>query len=69
MVECSNCGWLPQAWFEVSNGSISNPSKLKKLANTDFLEDFMGSLIKKRRKKMSKHKYRKRLKANRHKKK
>lgn len=29
----------------------------------------MGSLIKKRRKKMSKHKYRKRLKANRHKKK
>lgn len=30
---------------------------------------FMGSLIKKRRKKMSKHKYRKRLKANRHKRK
>ncbi|HEY5683783.1 MAG TPA: AURKAIP1/COX24 domain-containing protein [Acidimicrobiia bacterium] len=29
----------------------------------------MGSLIKKRKKKMSKHKYRKRLKANRHKKK
>ena len=29
----------------------------------------MGSLIKKRRKKMSKHKYRKRVKANRHKKK
>ncbi|MFQ5522148.1 MAG: aurora kinase A-interacting protein [Acidimicrobiia bacterium] len=29
----------------------------------------MGSLIKKRRKKMSKHKYRKRRKANRHKKK
>lgn len=29
----------------------------------------MGNLIKKRRKKMSKHKYRKRLKANRHKKK
>jgi hypothetical protein len=28
----------------------------------------MGSLIKKRRKKMSKHKYRKRLRANRHKK-
>jgi hypothetical protein len=28
----------------------------------------MGSVIKKRRKKMSKHKYRKRLKANRHKK-
>lgn len=28
----------------------------------------MGSLIKKRRKKMSKHKYRKRIKANRHKK-
>ncbi len=28
----------------------------------------MGSLIKKRRKKMSKHKYRKRVKANRHKK-
>ncbi|MCH7668494.1 MAG: AURKAIP1/COX24 domain-containing protein [Acidobacteria bacterium] len=27
----------------------------------------MSSLIKKRRKKMSKHKYRKRLKANRHK--
>ncbi len=27
----------------------------------------MGNLIKKRRKKMSKHKYRKRLKANRHK--
>ena len=27
----------------------------------------MGSLIKKRRKKMSKHKYRKRVKANRHK--
>ncbi|MGH8949351.1 MAG: 30S ribosomal protein bS22 [Acidimicrobiia bacterium] len=26
----------------------------------------MGSLVKKRRKKMSKHKYRKRLKANRH---
>ena len=69
VVEYSNCEWLHQAWFEVSNGSISNPSKLKKLANTDFLEDFMGSLIKKRRKKMSKHKYRKRLKANRHKKK
>ena len=30
---------------------------------------WMGSLIKKRRKKMSKHKYRKRIKANRHKKK
>lgn len=29
----------------------------------------MGSVIKKRRKKMSKHKYRKRLKANRHKRK
>lgn len=29
----------------------------------------MGSLVKKRRKKMSKHKYRKRLKANRHKRK
>ncbi|MCH7846092.1 MAG: AURKAIP1/COX24 domain-containing protein [Acidobacteria bacterium] len=29
----------------------------------------MGSVIKKRRKKMSKHKYRKRIKANRHKKK
>ena len=29
----------------------------------------MGSLIKKRRKKMSKHKYRKRVKANRQKKK
>jgi len=29
----------------------------------------MGSLIKKRRKKMSKHKYRKRIKANRHKRK
>lgn len=29
----------------------------------------LGSLIKKRRKKMSKHKYRKRQKANRHKKK
>jgi hypothetical protein len=32
-------------------------------------EVFMGSLIKKRRKKMSKHKYRKRLRANRHKRK
>ena len=30
---------------------------------------FMGSLVKKRRKKMSKHKYRKRLRANRHKRK
>jgi Mitochondrial mRNA-processing protein COX24, C-terminal len=29
----------------------------------------MGSVIKKRRKKMSKHKYRKRVKANRHKRK
>ncbi|NND84963.1 MAG: aurora kinase A-interacting protein [Acidimicrobiia bacterium] len=29
----------------------------------------MGSLVKKRRKKMSKHKYRKRLKKNRHKRK
>ncbi|MCX7816335.1 MAG: AURKAIP1/COX24 domain-containing protein [Syntrophales bacterium] len=29
----------------------------------------MGSVVKKRRKKMSKHKYRKRLKMNRHKKK
>ena len=29
----------------------------------------MGSVVKKRRKKMSKHKYRKRLRANRHKKK
>ena len=29
----------------------------------------MGSLVKKRRKKMSKHKYRTRLKANRHKRK
>ena len=34
----------------------------------DF-EVCMGSLVKKRRKKMSKHKYRKRLKANRHKRK
>ena len=32
-------------------------------------EETMGSLVKKRRKKMSKHKYRKRLKANRHKRK
>lgn len=30
---------------------------------------YLGSLVKKRRKKMSKHKYRKRIKANRHKKK
>ena len=34
---------------------------------TKVLEVCMGSLIKKRRKKMSKHKYRKRIKANRHK--
>jgi len=33
------------------------------------VKDSMGSLVKKRRKKMSKHKYRKRIKANRHKKK
>jgi hypothetical protein len=33
------------------------------------LEVYMGSLVKKRRKKMSKHKYRKRIKANRHKRK
>jgi hypothetical protein len=33
------------------------------------IEGLMGSLIKKRRKKMSKHKYRKRLRANRHKRK
>jgi hypothetical protein len=33
------------------------------------IEVLMGSLVKKRRKKMSKHKYRKRLKANRHKRK
>jgi hypothetical protein len=32
-------------------------------------ESCMGSLVKKRRKKMSKHKYRKRIKANRHKRK
>ena len=32
-------------------------------------KDSMGSLVKKRRKKMSKHKYRKRLRANRHKRK
>ena len=32
-------------------------------------KEVMGSLVKKRRKKMSKHKYRKRIKANRHKKK
>ncbi len=31
--------------------------------------NYMGSLVKKRRKKMSKHKYRKRLRANRHKRK
>src|SRR3990172_5999603 len=31
-------------------------------------EGLMGSLVKKRRKKMSKHKYRKRLRADRHKK-
>jgi len=30
-------------------------------------EQAMGSVVKKRRKKISKHKYRKRLKANRHK--
>ena len=34
-----------------------------------FDEGLMGSVIKKRRKKMSKHKYRKRIKANRHKRK
>jgi hypothetical protein len=34
-----------------------------------YTEVLMGSLVKKRRKKMSKHKYRKRLKANRHKRK
>jgi len=34
-----------------------------------YLRFELGSLIKKRRKKMSKHKYRKRQKANRHKKK
>jgi hypothetical protein len=33
----------------------------------DVSEVSMGSLVKKRRKKMSKHKYRKRIKANRHK--
>ena len=39
--------------------------------SSPFPERFlsMGSLVKKRRKKMSKHKYRKRLKANRHKRK
>ena len=35
----------------------------------DSRREHMGSLVKKRRKKMSKHKYRKRLRANRHKRK
>ena len=37
--------------------------------SSSYPEVFMGSLVKKRRKKMSKHKYRKRIKANRHKRK
>jgi hypothetical protein len=39
------------------------------LRSFSYSEVFMGSLVKKRRKKMSKHKYRKRIKANRHKRK
>ena len=34
--------------------------------SSSYPEVYMGSLVKKRRKKMSKHKYRKRIKANRH---
>jgi hypothetical protein len=45
-----------------SQGKLSAPPQ-------EIAEVSMGSLIKKRRKKMSKHKYRKRLKANRHKRK
>ena len=44
------------------------PTNLQRLI-PQFVKVSMGSLIKKRRKKMSKHKYRKRLRANRHKKK
>lgn len=40
------------------------PSNLRR----HVYEGRMGSLVKKRRKKMSKHKYRKRLRADRHKK-
>lgn len=53
------------AWFDLTPGQRdhygrSSPSQ-RGLS--------MGSLVKKRRKKMSKHKYRKRIKANRHKRK
>ena len=44
-------------------------TKLRDAASTIEEVMNMGSLVKKRRKKMSKHKYRKRLKANRHKRK
>ena len=47
--------------------SLTRTAKL--LAPHRLSEVCMGSLVKKRRKKMSKHKYRKRLKANRHKRK
>jgi hypothetical protein len=43
--------------------------RLRPAVETKSTRGPMGSLIKKRRKKMSKHKYRKRLRANRHKRK
>lgn len=49
---------------------LHNPGLRAKLPTlTESQRFLMGSLVKKRRKKMSKHKYRKRLKANRHKRK
>jgi hypothetical protein len=60
---------LRQAW--AWSGGVSGWSqRSKRNAPTKAVRRgvaCMGSVIKKRRKKMSKHKYRKRVKANRHK--
>ena len=42
-------------------------SLCKQVNLSDIFEVVMGSVVKKRKKKISKHKYKKRLKSNRHK--
>lgn len=56
---------LPLVWFDLVQGCRDHIEGLPLFREVCS----MGSLVKKRRKKMSKHKYRKRLKANRHKRK
>jgi len=56
---------MPTLWRK--QAFVAHVSLCKQVKISAIFEVVMGSVVKKRKKKISKHKYKKRLKSNRHK--